>query len=207
VIVLQLPGICWQFILVPESYMGEGGGDEPPAFDPGAPLEAAQFAEGLIGSWTWESSTTGHFGCGSSIGYPIDWWSAGPEAQAGCSMYDDVMTFGADGSYSFDPVDGMTYRNVGVTNYPGREVDMVGSDYRVEAMKMSSTYTYTAEGDFPSFTLPAGVVFSYIASDDQFMNYTTYYITAMWENQVEITWYSPNISWRYRLKRVVEAAE
>jgi hypothetical protein len=210
VVVLQLTGICWQFILVPEDYVVEGGGgdeEEIPAFDPGAQLEVSQYAEGLVGSWTWESSSAGHFGCGESIANPTGWWSAGPEAQAGASMYDDVMTFAADGTYAFDPVDGMTYRNVGVTNYPGKVVDMVGSDYRVEAMKMASTYAYTAEGDFPSFTLPAGVLFSYIASDDQFMNYTTYYITGMWENQVEISWYSPGISWRYRLKRVVEAAE
>ncbi len=196
----------WQIILVPEDYVGEDdGGDEPPPYDPGAQLEVAQFAEALIGSWTWESSSAGHFGCGESITNPTGWWSAGSEAQVGCSFYDDVMTFAEEGVYKFDPVDGMTYRNNGVTNYPGTVIDKVGDDYRVAAMSMESTYTYTAEGDFPSFTLPASVLFSYIASNDQLTTLTTYYITAMWENQVEISWYSPGISWRYRLKRVVEA--
>jgi hypothetical protein len=206
VIVLQLTGICWQFILVPEDYEeggGEGGGgDEPAAFDPGAVLESGQFAEGLVGSWTWEPSAAGYFGCGDQIGYPINWWSASPYDKEGCSFYDDVMTFGADGTYTFDPVDGMTYCNNGVTDYTGAQVDKVFDDFRVEATVQNSTYTFSAEGDFPNFTLPAGILFSYIASNDQLAAHTTYYITAMWENQVEITWYSPGISWRYRLKRV-----
>lgn len=200
--------IAWQLIFCPEDY-----GEEPaePAFNPGAALEQSEYKDYLAGSWTWESSSFGHFGCGETIGNPVNWWPGGADCKAGCSMYDDVMTFGSDGSYTFDPTDGMTYMNNGVTAYSGTVVDSpLGDDFRVEATKQTTTFTFAASGDsgFPSFTLPAGTLFSYIANDAQLTTDLTYYITAMWENQMEISWYTATgngggpIAWRYRLKRV-----
>ncbi len=199
--------MAWQIILVPEDFDDGGGGDEPPAFDTGAEIaDRSEWADALVGSWTWESSSQGHFGCGDNIGWPLNWWNANANDKPDGLFYNDVMTFGADGSYRFDPTDGLTYKNKDVTNYFGTVVDSpYGDDFVVEAMVMNSTYTYTEEGEFPNFTLPAGILFSYIASNDQLTINTTYFITGMWENQVEITWWSPGISWRYRLKRVVEA--
>lgn len=201
--------IAWQMILVPEDY--EPGEPEEPEFNKGAELDPAEYKEFLAGSWTWESTSFQHFGCGESIANPTNWWPAPAGAKDGCSMYDDVMTFGADGSYTFDPTDGMTYRNAGVTTYTGAVVDSpLGDDFRVEAEKQTSTYTYSATSDagVPCFTLPAGILFSYIANDDQLGDFRTYYITAMWENCIDISWYTPTgngggpIAWRYRLKRI-----
>lgn len=201
--------IAWQMILVPEDY--EPGEPEEPEFNKGAELDPAEYKEFLTGAWTWESSSFQHFGCGESIANPTNWWPAPADAKAGCSMYDDVMTFGADGSYTFDPTDGMTYRNAGVTTYTGAVVDSpLGDDFRVEAVKQTSTYTYSATSDagVPCFTLPQGILFSYIANDDQLGDFRTYYITAMWENCIDISWFTPTgngggaIAWRYRLKRI-----
>jgi hypothetical protein len=193
----------WQIILEPADAPAP-----PPPFSPGAELQPSEYGEMLAGSWTWESSTAGHFGCGESVANPTGWWSGGPGAKDGCSMYDDVMTFGPGNAYKFDPVDGMTYMNGGVTAYTGAVVDSpLGDDFRVEATVQESTYTYNASGEFPNFTLPAGILFSYISNNDQLLA-TTYYITAMWENQIEISWYTAtgngggSIAWRYRLKRV-----
>ena len=38
-------------------------------------------------------------------------------------MYDDLMTFAADGTYTYDPVDGMTFMNNGVTKMNDKKVD------------------------------------------------------------------------------------
>lgn len=201
--------IAWQMIFVPENY--EPDKPDQPDFDKGAELEPGEYKTYLEGSWTWESSSFQHFGCGESIANPTNWWPAPADAKAGCSMYDDVMTFAADGSYTFDPVDGMTYMNNGVKSYTGAVVDSpLGDDFRVEASKQTATYDYAATSDagFPCFTLPANTLFSYIASDDQLSTFRTYYITAMWENCLEISWFTPTgngggpIAWRYRLKRV-----
>ncbi len=63
-------------------------------------------------SWVWNSSVKGHFGCGESGGDGLNWWSADPEDKADWSLYNDVMTFSADGTYSYDPgEDGMVYVN------------------------------------------------------------------------------------------------
>lgn len=215
VLVWVAEGIAWQLVFIPEDAGGDQPDvpDEPGGFEPGALLEPTEYKDFLVGSWTWEASTMAHFGCGESVANPTNWWSGPADAKAGCSMYDDVMTFGADGSYTFDPVDGMTYMNAGVTAYTGAVVDSpLGDDFRVEAVMQRSTYTYAATTDsgYPAFTLPENVLFSYIASDDQLGAFRTYYITAMWENQVEISWYTPTgngggaIAWRYRLKRVAE---
>ena len=208
VLVQAVEGIAWQLIFVPESVSTE---PEAPTFNPGAQLEAGEYKEYLTGSWTWESSSFGHFGCGGSIANPVEWWQGAADCKAGCSMYDDVMTFGDGGSYTFDPVDGMTYMNAGVKTYTGEQVDQpLGDDFRVKAEKQEATYTYSATGEagFPSFTLPEGILFSYIGNDAQLTSERTYYITAMWENQMEISWYTATgngggpIAWRYRLKRI-----
>lgn len=200
-------GICWQLTFVPEDYTTEPA---PAPFDPGAQLEAGEYRDYLAGTWTWESSSQGHMGCGDSIGNPTGWWSAPADNKAGCSMYDDLMTFGADGSYTFDPVDGMTYMNQGVTAYTaGTVVDQpMGDDFRVTAEVQTGSYTYSTAGDYPNFTLSDQVLFSYIPNDMFFTTDRTFYITAMWENQIEISWFTATgngggpIAWRYLLKRV-----
>ncbi len=205
---IDAQSMFWQIILVPENYTGD---EPPPPFDPGTALEPAEFGEMLAGSWTWESSSAGHIGCGESLTNPTGWWNAGPNEKENASLYDDVITFGPGNAYKYDPVDGKTYMNKGVTTFTGEivdipyyEADEVTGDFRIVAAVQESTYSFSASGDFPSFTLPASVYFSYIPSDNVFDGTIVYYITAMWENQIEISaaWTDSGIAWRYRLKRV-----
>ena len=176
-------------------------------FTPGEALDLAYAEETLVGTWTWESSTDAHFGCGDSVGNPCGWWSGPANCKDGCSMYDDLITFGADGSYKFDPVDGMTYANAGVTAFAGEKVDQpLGDDWRVKADVQTATWSLES-GATPAIVLPAGTLFSYIPND-AFLSAPELYVTALWENQVEISAYTATgnnggpIAWRYRLKRV-----
>lgn len=184
-------------------------------FTPGEQLDLLEAADILVGTWTWESSTDGHFGCGESIVNPTGWWNGTANCKEGCSLYDDTMTFAADGTYTFDPVDGMTFMNAGVTKYTGETVDhptVPGAsapegDFRVKAEVQTATWDLDESGDFPAIVIPAGTLFSYIPND-AFLDAPELYVTALWENQVEISAYTATgngggpIAWRYRLKRV-----
>ena len=184
-------------------------------FTPGESLDLAYAEETLVGTWQWESSTDGHFGCGETIANPTGWWNGPANCKDGCSMYDDVITFAADGTYTYDPVDGMTFMNAGVTKLNDKKVDnptVPGAsapegDFRVSVEKQTATWDLDESGEFPMIVLPAGTVFSYIPND-AFLEAPELYVTALWENQVEISAYTAtgngggSIAWRYRLKRV-----
>lgn len=176
-------------------------------FTPGAQLELYEAADVLVGTWTWESSTDGHFGCGDAIANPVGWWNGPANCKADGSMYDDTMTFGADGTYVFDPMDGHTYINTGVTKLDAVKVDQpYGDDWRITAEQMTCSYS-VEDGEYPSIVLEAGTYFSYVPND-AFLEAPELYVTALWENQVEISAYTATgngggpIAWRYRLKRV-----
>ena len=187
----------------------------PGEFTPGEQLDLLDAADVLPGTWTWEASTDGHFGCGDAIANPCGWWNGTANCKEGCSMYDDLMTFAADGTYTFDPVDGMTFMNTGVTVMNDKKVDnptVPGAaapegDFRVSVEKQTAEWELDEFGDFPAIVLPAGTIFSYIPND-AFLEAPELYITGVWENQLEISAYTATgnnggpIAWRYRLKRV-----
>jgi len=158
----------------------------------------------LAGTWTWEASTSGHFGCGDSAGNPTGWWNADPNAKDGCHMYDDCMSFTADGKYTFDPVDGQTYMNVGCTKMDAAKVEQAaGDDWVVNVDKMENiAYELSKDGGNPVITLPANTIFSYIPND-AFLAEPELTVTAAWTNQIELSAgpASAGIYWRYRLKR------
>ena len=177
-------------------------------FTPGDQLDLMEAADVLVGTWTWEASTDGHFGCGDAVANPVGWWNGPANCKADGSMYDDTMTFAEDGTYTFDPVDGHTYINTGVTKLDAVKVDQpYGDDWRITAEKMSCSYSVEETGEYPSIVLEAGTYFSYVPND-AFLDAPELYITGVWENQVEISAYTATgngggpIAWRYRLKRV-----
>ena len=177
-------------------------------FTPGDQLDLMEAADVLVGTWTWEASTDGHFGCGDAVANPVGWWNGPANCKADGSMYDDTMTFAEDGTYTFDPVDGHTYINTGVTKLDAVKVDQpYGDDWRITAEKMTCSYSVEEAGEYPSIVLEAGTYFSYVPND-AFLDAPELYITSVWENQIEISAYTATgngggpIAWRYRLKRV-----
>lgn len=192
-------------VLAPEEPEPEPG---PGAFTPGEQLDLIEAADVLVGTWTWESSTDGHFGCGDAIANPVGWWNGPADCKADASMYDDTMTFAEDGTYTFDPVDGHSYINTGVTKLDAVKVDQpYGDDWRITAEKMTCSYSVEETGEYPSIVLEAGTYFSYVPND-AFLEAPELYITGVWENQIEISAYTATgnnggpIAWRYRLKRI-----
>lgn len=97
--------------------------------------------------------------------------------------------------------------NTGVTKLDAVKVDQpYGDDWRITAGQMTCSYSVEG-GEYPSIVLEAGTYFSYVPND-AFLDAPELYVTALWENQIEISAYTATgngggpIAWRYRLKRV-----
>lgn len=173
-------GIAWHYEFVKE---GSAGGD---VTDP------------LYGktskTWVLDSEANGHIGCGPDQANAAGWWAAGPNEKAGYGLYDDEITFYADGKYVFNPgADGKIYINKDVTAIgPGTTQS---EDYDIDWTVQESTYTLN--GDV--LTFPEGVVISYVANNESVTN-PTYVITENTEDKLVIVANFSGISWQYIYK-------
>lgn len=173
-------GIAWHYEFVKE---GSAGGD---VTDP------------LYGktskTWVLDSDANGHIGCGPDQSNPAGWWAAGPNEKAGFGLYDDEITFYADGKYVFNPgADGKIYINKEVTAIgPGTTQS---EDYDIDWTVQESTYTLN--GDV--LTFPEGVVIGYVANNESITN-PTYVITENTEDKLVIVANFSGISWQYIYK-------
>lgn len=173
-------GIAWHYEFVKE---GSAGGD---VTDP------------LYGktskTWVLDSEANGHIGCGPNQANAAGWWAAGPNEKAGFGLYDDEITFYADGKYVFNPgADGKIYINKDVTAIgPGTTQS---EDYDIDWTVQESTYTLN--GDV--LTFPEGVVIGYVANNESVTN-PTYVITENTEDKLVIVANFSGISWQYIYK-------
>lgn len=173
-------GIAWHYEFVKE---GSAGGD---VTDP------------LYGktskTWVLDSEANGHLGCGPDQANAAGWWAAGPNEKAGFGLYDDEITFYADGKYVFNPgADGKIYINKDVTAIgPGTTQS---EDYDIDWTVQASTYTLN--GDV--LTFPEGVVIGYVANNESVTN-PTYVITENTEDKLVIVANFSGISWQYIYK-------
>ena len=173
-------GIAWHYEFVKE---GSAGGD---VTDP------------LYGktskTWVLDSEANGHLGCGENQSNPAGWWAASPNEKAGFGLYDDEITFYADGKYVFNPgADGKIYINKDVTAIgPGTAQS---EDYDIDWTVQESTYTLN--GDV--LTFPEGVVIGYVANNESVTN-PTYVITENTEDKLVIVANFSGISWQYIYK-------
>ena len=173
-------GIAWHYEFVKE---GSAGGD---VTDP------------LYGktskTWVLDSEANGHIGCGPDQSNPAGWWAAGPNEKAGFGLYDDEITFYADGKYVFNPgADGKIYINKDVTAIGLGTTQ--SEDYDIDWTVQESTYTLN--GDV--LTFPEGVVIGYVANNESVTN-PTYVITENTEDKLVIVANFSGISWQYIYK-------
>lgn len=173
-------GIAWHYEFVKE---GSAGGD---VTDP------------LYGktskTWVLDSEANGHIGCGPDQSNPAGWWAAGPNEKTGFGLYDDEITFYADGKYVFNPgADGKIYINKDVTAIGSGTTQ--SEDYDIDWTVQESTYTLN--GDV--LTFPEGVVIGYVANNESVTN-PTYVITENTEDKLVIVANFSGISWQYIYK-------
>ena len=131
-------------------------------FDPAPYIKA--ISNGDSQNWVWNSTVDGHFGCGP-VGDPLGWWQCGAAGKEGF-LYDDVMTFTADGKYTYHPGDGQAYAK-GDAEYPaGHAIE--SDDYLFPAEEKTTTYTFENNWNEAGIeeiylVLEPGSILSYVA--------------------------------------------
>ncbi len=180
-------GIAWNYILTTEA----DGAKEPKDILPGV--------------WRIDNEAQGHLGCGESLGNPTNWWSAGANEKADWGVYDCVLTFDADGTYSMDPgASGVIYVNKDVTVNGWSEYYLGdGNDYNVPvAGVQKSTWTL----DDVVLNLGSNPYFPYIANDDVWNN-PEYHILNITEDHMTLAIWNGGIAWNYILKKDIQTPE
>jgi hypothetical protein len=173
-------------------------------FDPTPYIRAVSNSESQ--DWVWNSTEDGHFGCGP-VGDPLAWWQCGANGKKGF-LYDDVMTFDAEGNYTFDPGDGKAYANTG-SEYMSEY--NTGEDYLFPVEK--STHRYTFENNWNDagieeiyLVLDPGSILSYVphksaVEEPRFLVMESKTASMKKKLQLMSTVYTPNntdgISWYY----------
>lgn len=195
VVVAKFDGICWQMIFRPKE--GQGGSGQPGSLD-----------EALVGTWTWDPDQNGHFGCGPDLGNPLGWWNGEAHCKDNAHMYDDTITFTADGKYTLDPVDGFSYMNKDVTFLNDRKGDSpYGDDFLYTNEKTTWSFTLDEIGDFEVIKLADGGLFSYIPNN-AFEDEPWLYVKSYSADQLVLMTYTAtgnnggSIAWQYVFKRV-----
>ncbi len=147
-------------------------------------------------TWVMDAGTAGHIGCGESGSNGLGWWSAGPNEKAGSGMYDDMLTFGSDLSYNFNPgPDGMIYVNEGSGYKP--EYNTGNGDYDAPADVINSTYKVERRGEFLYLVFPQNVHIGYIPNPEALAD-PSYKILTLSENEMELVVDNGDIAWHYR---------
>ncbi len=192
--------IAWHYRFVSEGNQG-GDVEEPDEFDEGEDLLPMEYAKGIVGTWTWEPSTRAHFGCGETVDNPTGWWAAGPNDKEGKGLYDDVMTFDKDGTYTFDPgADGLIFVNKGCTLFEGYAPGLV-EDYNAVVEKQTTTYTLEQVDGAYYLQFPEGTILSYVSADDLYAN-PRFKISRMTTTMMELITIQSAIAWKYRFKKI-----
>ena len=123
-------------------------------------------------------------------------------------MYDDTITFTADGKYTLDPVDGFSYMNKDVTFLNDRKGDSpYGDDFLYTNEKTTWSYTLDEENDLDVIKLADGGLFTYIPNN-AFEDEPWLYVKSCTADQLVLMTYTAtgnnggSIAWQYVFKRV-----
>ena len=154
--------------------------------------------------WRIDNSAEAHQACGPNVGNPTEWWSAKPDEKADFGIYDNRLTFSADGNYTFDPGDsGTVYVNTGVTAAPYGEFRQ-DADYTVAVSAETSPYEFAVDGNDLLLKLKDGALFPYIPNND-YLNDSKFYVISLDNNAATLVWYTPtgngggSIAWQFLL--------
>lgn len=153
----------------------------------------------LLSGKTWRiaKDEQGHVGCGEPGTDGLGWYSAASGEKEGTGLYDDEITFTADGTYTYSPgADGLVFVNTSATVIPGNPNN--GSDFDAQAEPQTSTYEIVGEGDDVYLVLPAGTLFPYISCDNQY-NAPKFRIESITGSELVLIYDDGSIAWHYIL--------
>ena len=152
-------------------------------------------------NWHVDGTVENHLGCGPSGSEGLEWWHAVPGDKEAFGVYGDILTFGGDGAYTYDPGDdGATYVNVdGVTVEPfiSQKGD-AAADYNVTVDKQTTTYQFEMHGDDLYLAFPAKTLFPYI-DNDAFWDNPEFKVLSVTRETMELVHDNGSIAWHFIL--------
>ena len=151
--------------------------------------------------WHIKYDEAGHMGCGPSGTDGLAWWSASPNDKADWGVYDDRITFGADGSYNYNPgAGGTVYINWGCSIYPEYNINKATeTDFVAPVDPQTSSYSLDADADGNVvIKLAPQTLFPYIANDEQY-NAGEYHIESLSAKKMSLVIDNGNIAWHFIL--------
>ena len=176
------------------------------------PFDAAPYMKAIVGEWMWNSEVAGHFGCGETPDNPTGWWSCGANEKADWSLYNDLMTFTAEGKYQFNPgEDGKVYVNKDFTGLGGSPQ---AEDYLVDIAAYETTFTFENNWNAAGIeeiylVLPANTNLSYIPNNEAYAN-PRFLVAdskpASMRKELKLVMTTPGISWYYNFVPAVKVA-
>ena len=154
--------------------------------------------------WRIYASKKGHLGCGPTGTDGLEWWSAGPNEKADQGIYDDRLTFSNTNDYVYSAgEDGNTFVNAGISTLG---VTGAGGDYSVPlvgqfGMQDKGKYAlgYDDATKTETITLPAHMLFPYIAHQAQIDEAYTLRILSIDSKYMELALDLPGIVWHFSL--------
>ena len=157
----------------------------------------------ITGEWRINYAEAGHMGCGEPGSDGSNWWSAAPNDKADWGVYDDRITFTADGKYTYNPGEGGTvYVNNGSSLWPEYNIlvkdDGSKDDFMAPVSEQTTTYSFDADGDKILLRLPANTLFPYISSDDQY-NDPVFTVSKLTNTDMTLLYEGNGITWRFML--------
>ena len=152
-------------------------------------------------TWRINYAEQGHMGCGEPGTDGSNWWSAAPGDKADWGVYDDRITFTADGGYTYDPGEGGTvYVNNGTSLFPEYNtlVQADGSkiDFMAPVETQNTSYHFDVDGDKIVLKMPAQTLFPYLSSDAQFAN-PVFTVTKLTNSEMILLYEGEGITWRF----------
>ena len=148
--------------------------------------------------WRINYAVAGHMGCGEPGTDGSNWWSAGPNEKADWGVYDDRITFTADGKYTYNPGEGGTvYVNKDVNAFSEFNTND-GNDYMAEVDEQNTTYSFDADGEKILLKLPANTLFPYLSSDAQYKD-PVFTVSSLTNSDMVLLYEGNGITWRFVL--------
>lgn len=147
-------------------------------------------------TWRINYAEAGHMGCGEPGSDGSNWWSANPNDKADWGVYDDRITFNADGEYTYNPGDGGTmYVNTGCSIFSEFNTND-GQDFMADVDAQTASYKFDVDGENIVLILPANTQFPYISSDAQFAN-PKFTVLKLTNNEMILLYEGDGITWRF----------
>lgn len=155
-------------------------------------------------TWRINYAEVAHLGCGESGTDGTNWWSAGPEDKKDWGVYDDRMTFYADGSYTYDPgAGGTVYVNKDCSIFPQYNTHD-DNDFMAEVDVQNSKYEIEVNGDNINLKFPPQTLLAYVPNDDQYNN-PVWRVESLSAKKMVLVCDNGNIAWHYILTSEEEA--